>query len=100
MLPALLFTALLAGCASAPGGGQEGGSAPSSDAGAPTLGTPEWQTWVDRKIGSGDGQGHGPDVGSSEWCSTIDFRLFGGASGLPPCSPLWNQRVHHMLTGE
>ena len=29
----------------------------------------EWNTWVEEQLGTGDGQGHGPDVGSGEWQS-------------------------------
>lgn len=30
---------------------------------------------IEQQVGSGDGQGHGPDVGSDEWHSVIEFRL-------------------------
>lgn len=30
---------------------------------------------LEQLIGSSDGAGHGPDVGSHEWQSTIEFRL-------------------------
>ena len=36
------------------------------------------QTWyesVESIISSGDGMGHGPDIGSEEWRSVIEFRL-------------------------
>lgn len=30
---------------------------------------------IEEKVGSSDGAGHGPDIGSGEWQSTIEFRL-------------------------
>ncbi len=35
----------------------------------------EWNSAVDAAVQSGDGQGHGPDVGSDEWKSVIEFKL-------------------------
>ena len=34
-----------------------------------------WFAKVDRQITSGDGQGHGPDLGSMEWRSVVEFKL-------------------------
>jgi uncharacterized protein len=34
-----------------------------------------WYRMIDGKVPTGDGQGHGPDVGSDEWKSVIEFRL-------------------------
>ena len=36
-----------------------------------------WQLFheIEERVGSGDGMGHGPDVGSAEWMSVIEFRL-------------------------
>ena len=34
-----------------------------------TLGT------IERQVPTGDGRGHGPDVGSAEWYSVVEFRL-------------------------
>ena len=36
---------------------------------------------LDEQLGSGDGMGHGPDIGSAEWMSVIEFRL--GVRGNP-----------------
>lgn len=33
------------------------------------------QLLIEKQVGSGDGHGHGPDIGSDEWHSTIEFRL-------------------------
>lgn len=40
-----------------------------------------WYQSVESAIPSGDGMGHGPDVGSEEWKSVVEFRL--GIRGRP-----------------
>ena len=35
----------------------------------------EWYSLVERQILTGDGQGHGPDLGSMEWRSVVEFKL-------------------------
>lgn len=35
----------------------------------------DWYQQVDSQIVTGDGQGHGPDLGSSEWRSVVEFKL-------------------------
>ena len=47
--------------------------------------TAEWFDFVERKVSSGDGQGHGPDLGSDEWKGVIEFRL--GIRGQPDIPP-------------
>ena len=51
----------------------------------------KWYQEVERKLRSGDGQGHGPNLGSLEWRSTVEFKLgIRGKAGLPPReSNLW-----------
>ncbi|GAA0791478.1 MULTISPECIES: hypothetical protein [Pseudomonadati] len=34
-----------------------------------------WYQQVEKQLLSGDGQGHGPDLGSDEWQSVIEFKL-------------------------
>lgn len=34
-----------------------------------------WYEKVEKQVGTGDGQGHGPDLGSSEWRSVVEFKL-------------------------
>lgn len=34
-----------------------------------------WLEAVELKLGTGDGHGHGPDIGSAEWRSVIEFKL-------------------------
>ncbi|OXY82225.1 MliC family protein [Oceanimonas doudoroffii] len=51
--------------------------------GAP-LCSPEWAQWVEKKVHTGDGQGHGPDTGSEEWKSVVEFHLgIRGQSNVP-----------------
>ena len=37
--------------------------------------TAAWYQAVESSISSGDGMGHGPDIGSEEWKSVIEFKL-------------------------
>ena len=37
--------------------------------------TDSWYQSVELAFPSGDGMGHGPDIGSAEWRSVIEFRL-------------------------
>ena len=37
--------------------------------------TSDWYVLVEKKIPTGDGQGHGPDMGSAEWRSVVEFKL-------------------------
>lgn len=34
-----------------------------------------WYRMIDEKVQTGDGQGHGPDLGSDEWKSAVEFKL-------------------------
>lgn len=44
-----------------------------------------WYQDVEDTIGSGDAEGHGPDIASDEWKSVIEFRLgVRGSSDVPP----------------
>ena len=72
---ALAFGLLMAGvihAADAPAG-----ASPA----APPLCSEAWNRMIDTKVSSGDGRGHGPDIGSDEWKGTIEFRL--GVRGKP-----------------
>ncbi|MDX1518218.1 MAG: CapA family protein, partial [Woeseiaceae bacterium] len=65
-----------------PGTEGEGGPQPCTEA---------WYWLVESIVASGDGHGHGPDIGSDEWKSTVQYKLgLRGDSGAPPVSsPLW-----------
>ncbi|ABZ77639.1 hypothetical protein Shal_3091 [Shewanella halifaxensis HAW-EB4] len=34
-----------------------------------------WFNKVEKQVSTGDGQGHGPDLGSMEWRSVVEFKL-------------------------
>ena len=40
-----------------------------------------WYRMIEENVPTGDGQGHGPDVGSVEWESVVEFKL--GIRGQP-----------------
>lgn len=52
---------------------------------APPLCSPAWYRAIEQKLPTGDGHGHGPDVGSDEWKSVVEFRL--GVRGNPLVPP-------------
>lgn len=37
--------------------------------------TQQWYRFIEEKVATGDGQGHGPDLGSEEWQSVVEFKL-------------------------
>lgn len=63
--------------------------------------TPAWFERVEAVVQSGDGQGHGPDIGSEEWKSVIEFRL--GVREEPDVpersSNAWCQYINQLMTG-
>lgn len=65
----------------------KGGNTASGIAAAPQPGEPcsaAWSHRVEARVGTGDGAGHGPDVGSDEWMSVVEFKLgLRGKPGLP-----------------
>ena len=73
--------------------------AAAAGAEAPIPCTAQWYQWVEHKLVSGDGQGHGPDIGSDEWKSVIEFKLgIRGQSQLPVRdSEDWCQLIDAML---
>jgi hypothetical protein len=43
-----------------------------------------WSSAVESIVATGDGSGHGPDIGSDEWKSVVEFRLgLRGKAGVP-----------------
>ena len=37
--------------------------------------TQQWFKTIDAAVSTGDGYGHGPDIGSDEWQSVVEFKL-------------------------
>jgi len=35
----------------------------------------QWLQLVEEKLSTGDSEGHGPDLGASEWRSVVEFKL-------------------------
>jgi uncharacterized protein len=58
----------------------------------PKMAAPCSDTWyqsIEEKVSMGDGHGHGPDIGSDEWKSVIDFKL--GLRGKPDVPDIQTQ---------
>ncbi len=64
----LLFALAIGSCA----------VAPSND---PQPCSEQWFQYVEERLGTQDAHGHGPDIGSSEWRSVVEFKL--GVRGNP-----------------
>jgi len=58
-----------------------------------------WYQSVESAITSGDGMGHGPDVGSEEWKSVVEFKLgIRGKPGVPDrSSQAWCSYIDDLL---
>ena len=39
------------------------------------LCSPSWERFIEESVPTGDGRGHGPDIGSDEWRSVVEFKL-------------------------
>jgi uncharacterized protein len=70
-----LILALTAGAALS--ANNDGKSSPPTEA----LCSNAWYRSIEEKVPTGDGRGHGPDVGSDEWKSVVEFKL--GIRGQP-----------------
>lgn len=85
---------LAAACAQA-GEGAKPGPQPT------TLCSQSWYRWIEQKVPTGDGQGHGPDVGSDEWKSVVEFKL--GLRGKPDVpgrdSETWCRYIDQAVRG-
>ena len=47
----------------------------SADPNRPSPCSDPWYPYIDGIVATGDGAGHGPDVGSDEWRSVVEFKL-------------------------
>jgi len=60
-----------------------------------------WLQMVEQTLSTGDGQGHGPDLGSSEWRSVVEFKL--GIRGNPDVpdrdSEAWCAYIDQAISG-
>jgi len=57
----------------------------------------DWYALVEKQIPTGDGLGHGPDIGSSEWRSVVEFKLGirGNKKNPPVESTQWCNYIDH-----
>ncbi len=53
----------------------EGGNAERYGGAPLALCSDTWERNIDEVVVTGDGQGHGPDIGSDEWKSVVEFKL-------------------------
>ncbi|MGO3742752.1 hypothetical protein [Kerstersia sp.] len=73
-------------------------AAPSAD--TPSIGTDEWFDWVETTAGITDGQGHGPDQGSQEWCNAVSTKVYGKAPETEvTCDQVWMADIDARLRG-
>jgi hypothetical protein len=65
----------------------------------PMLCTESWYESLESTVHSGDGMGHGPDIGSDEWRSVIEFKLgIRGKSDVPDRNtPEWCQYIDNFM---
>lgn len=62
------------------------------------VGSDAWLAYVDQRLSISDGQGHGPDYASQEWCDAVHFKLHGQRSAHPTaCDQAWMQAVDAKL---
>ncbi|MEI8107028.1 MAG: hypothetical protein WCI46_04360 [Verrucomicrobiota bacterium] len=45
---------------------------------SPTIGTPEWLTWVDHHVDTRYASGPRAEMGSQEWYAIVDYQVFRG----------------------
>ncbi|MDX1269510.1 MAG: MliC family protein, partial [Oceanisphaera sp.] len=68
---------------------------------AEALCSESWSRAIEEAVATGDGQGHGPDIGSDEWKSVIEFKL--GIRGQPQVPPrntaAWCQYIDRQVRG-
>lgn len=87
-LAALLAAA--AACAHAGDGGSPQAGAVCSEA---------WYRSIEERFPTGDGRGHGPDLGSEEWKGVVEFKL--GIRGRPHvpsrASPEWCRYIDRLV---
>lgn len=60
-----------------------------------------WSQAIEQVVATGDGQGHGPDIGSDEWKSVVEFKLgVRGQSQVPPRdSEAWCEYIDRQVRG-
>ncbi|PSL09516.1 uncharacterized protein CLV44_13111 [Marinobacterium halophilum] len=74
-------------------------TAPTHSVQEPMACTSDWYHSVEQRLATGDGQGHGPDIGSAEWKSVVEFKLgIRDIAATPdPASSAWCGHVEALL---
>ncbi|SEA82975.1 Uncharacterized protein YPO0702 [Desulfuromusa kysingii] len=91
-LKVMVLIFFLAGCAHV-------GNVQQTDIESISLCSDAWYEEIEAKVHTGDNHGHGPDIGSEEWKSTIEFRLgIRGQNHLPDRhSHAWCQYIDQLV---
>lgn len=68
---------------------------------APQPCTEAWYEYVEARVSTGDGRGHGPDPGSDEWKAVVEFKLgIRGDKTTPPRNTQqWCDYIDGMIGG-
>ena len=97
MVVRLCLAVLLAATAGCTGLDETPDSAPAAEA----LCSDAWYAAVEEQVPTGDGHGHGPDIGSDEWKSVVEFKL--GVRGQPDvperASEPWCVYIDRLMAG-
>lgn len=65
---------------------------------SPEIGSNIWFELVESQFPTSDGQGHGPDYGSQEWCDVVYFKINGKRSKEPvSCNRQWFEYIDSKL---
>lgn len=63
--------------------------------------SPAWFFFIEKTLETSDSQGHGPDMGSAEWKSVVEFKL--GVRDNPkvptPASNEWCEFIDKLISG-
>ena len=62
--------------------------------------TAEWFEYVENRLHTGDSEGHGPDLGSQEWRSVVEFKLGirNSADAPDPDTDQWCRYIHELIS--
>ena len=66
---------MLVGCNNNGNESDESNEKASDPVAGPAPCTTDWYKLVEQKVGVTDSHGHGPDLGSGEWRSAVEFKL-------------------------
>ena len=72
---------------------------PGRDMNKPEICSTGWEMQVEEQLNTGDASGHGPDVGSEEWKSVVEFKLgIRGSTAIPDRASIeWCRHIDSIL---